>query len=224
MRFSIDGNEFLEALRPALDQGDLGDLACAVLARWRPRQLCGLLRHEAVDVRRVAAVAISATGEAAMIPSLARALRDPDAQVHAMAEYAMWSIWLRTGTTPALHRMNRGIAMISADRHEEAVDLLTDAVRLDTDCTEAVNQRAIARYLLGAWDASLEDCRVVVKEVPWHFAAHAGMGHCRLQMGQMIAALRCYRRALHINPRLEGVAAAIQRCDAMGMPAENAST
>lgn len=210
MRFSIDGIEFLKVIRPALESGDLQQLACAVLDRWRPKQLCGLLRHDDSDVRRAGAVAIGITGDVSVVCSLARSLRDPDPQVHAMVDQAMWKIWFRAGSGPALEALDRGMSLMSAEHHEDAVDAFTLAIQLDPGFVEAVNQRAIARYLLGDWPVSLDDCRTVVRGMPWHFGAHAGMGHCRLQMGEVPRALRCYRRALYINPRLTDIANALR--------------
>ena len=40
------------------------------------------------------------------------------------------------------------------------------------------------------------------------FGAIAGQGHCYAQLGDLRRARECYRRALEVNPRMEGVAEA----------------
>jgi hypothetical protein len=42
---------------------------------------------------------------------------------------------------------------------------------------------------------------------PYHFGAATGMAHCHLQLNNRTSALECFRRALKLNPNLEGVRA-----------------
>jgi Flp pilus assembly protein TadD len=45
----------------------------------------------------------------------------------------------------------------------------------------------------------------VLRLNPHHFGAASGQGLCHLALGQYAEAARCFRRALAIHPRLEGV-------------------
>ena len=45
---------------------------------------------------------------------------------------------------------------------------------------------------------------------PHHFAAQAGMGQCLLRLRRQGAALKAFRVALRIHPRMEGIAATVR--------------
>jgi cytochrome c-type biogenesis protein CcmH/NrfG len=58
--------------------------------------------------------------------------------------------------------------------------------------------------------ASIADCQQAVERMPCHFGAWAGLGHGHAHLGQTCDAIRCYRRALQINPHLECIAEAVK--------------
>ena len=49
--------------------------------------------------------------------------------------------------------------------------------------------------------------------MPQHFGTMSGMGHCFTHLKQFADARRCYRLALAINPKLEGVSASLQQVE-----------
>ena len=210
MANSIDANEFLRVVRPALSSGDAAKLAHVTRVRWRPNQICQLMRHPDNDVRRVAAVTVGLIGDMRCTSSLTRALRDEDEQVNQMAEHGLWSIWFRAGGAAATEPFREGIALLSIEAHQEAVEKFQEANRLDPEFAEAHNQCAIAHCFLSQWDQSLANCRRTIRLIPTHFGAIAGMGHCFAQLGDLDQALQCYRAALRINPRLKAIAQAIR--------------
>ena len=69
----------------------------------------------------------------------------------------------------------------------------------------AWNQRAIAYFHLRRCDESANDCHQTLELNPYHFGAADGMAHCYLEMNDAFAALECFRRALRLNPDMEGV-------------------
>jgi tetratricopeptide (TPR) repeat protein len=210
----IDGQVFLEAVRPALEAGDAKALADAVGDRWQPKQVASLLNHCCVDVRRVAAVALGLVGDACVVGCLARALRDPDEKVNEMAEYGLWSIWFRSGDARAAKPFREGVALLGAESYEQAIDKFLEAQQIDPDFAEAYNQCAIAHFFVGDWMAAIDECRECVKRVSVHFGAISGMGHCYTQLGDLPKALHCYRQAISINPRMPAIARAIERLEA----------
>ena len=208
---SIDGEAFLAALLPTLKACDAAALADAALKRWHPAQICELLRHPNVDVRRVAAVTMGMIGDPSHVPCLSVALTDPDQQVNQLAEHSLWSIWFRSGNCEAAKPFREGLSLLSADKYKDAIRKLKEAVAIDPQFAEAYNQLGIAFYLNNQFDESIKACRSCVKMVPHHFGAIAGMGHSFAQLGELQLALRCYRRARRLNPRMEGISAAIAR-------------
>ena len=65
----------------------------------------------------------------------------------------------------------------------------------------------------GEHEKSLKDCEEVFKRNPNHFGALAGAGQIHLQLGNMRSALEFFRRAVKVNPNLEGPAQMIPLLD-----------
>jgi tetratricopeptide (TPR) repeat protein len=84
-----------------------------------------------------------------------------------------------------------------------AAELLDDAPWF----AEAWNQRAIGYYGCGLFHESIADCHQALDINPYHYGAAAGIGQCYLQLGRPRLALECFRRALRLNPNLEGIRA-----------------
>ncbi len=58
---------------------------------------------------------------------------------------------------------------------------------------------------MGELDRSLADCHEVLKRNPVHFGVLAGYGQIYAQRGEMEKALEFFKRALAVNPNMEGV-------------------
>lgn len=205
----------IDLVSPALREGRAEAIAERVLSRWHPRQICPLLGHEEVEVRRVAAITLGLVGDASVVDDLLRSLHDPDLQVNRMAEHGLWSIWFRSCLPQAAEPFRAGIGMMAQDRYESAIVCFREAQGLDGNFGEAFNQCAIAHFFLQEWAESLEDCLQTLERVPRHFGALAGMGHCYAQLGELDRAAECYRHALAINPRMSAVRTAVERIESM---------
>jgi tetratricopeptide (TPR) repeat protein len=64
---------------------------------------------------------------------------------------------------------------------------------------------------LGEFDESISDCHQALEINPYHFAAASGMGQAYLHLGDHISSLEGFRRALRLNPNLEGARAQVAR-------------
>jgi tetratricopeptide (TPR) repeat protein len=211
MHIAVDPDEFLNAVRPALQKQDVKGLAQCVRTRWRNEQIRGLLVHANVDVRRTAALALGLVGDMADAPALTCALQDNDEQVNQLVEHALWSVWFRACKGGACKPFHQGLAHIATESYQAAIDSFEQAQSLDPTFAESYNQCAIAHYFLGDWHASLDHCRRAVKLIPTHFGAILGMGHCFAQMRSLPEAITCYRHALWINPRMPAIARTLER-------------
>ena len=58
---------------------------------------------------------------------------------------------------------------------------------------------------MGHYDDSVRDCHEALEINPYHFIAAVGMGRAYLELGNPVSALESFRRALRLNPDLEGV-------------------
>jgi len=209
----IQADEFLNAVTPALNRGDVEALRDEVNRRWKPADLCCLLGHVDLDTRRTAVVTLGVVGDRGVVGCLSRCLHDDDAQVHQFAEDALWSIWFRTGKCAAAEEFRAGVTALTEDDYPAAVDAFNRALDLDPEFAEAYNQLAIAHYLSSEWDASMSACRQVLALMPTHFGAMAGLGHCYAHRGELPQAIDCYRRALVMNPRMSPIADAKARLE-----------
>lgn len=205
MPTAIDPATFVSAVRPYLERQDLDGLLQLINAKWDAAELAELLGGADPDARKVAVAALALVGDRANVDGIAAQLVDPDPLVNHLAEYAIWLIWFRLGTPKANAAVGRGSQALGQRATERAIELFDAAIAAAPDFAEAYNQRAIARFMLDQFAESIADCRRAVRLMPCHFGAWAGMGHCFLHEGQLADALRCYDRALAINPHLDQV-------------------
>lgn len=209
----INPVEFIERVQPLLERQDMPGLLGLLKSRWSYDQLKQLVSSGHPDARKVACLAVGLVGGPCCIPSLARQLLDPDPLLNEMAEHALWSIWFRCGTPEANCLLTRGAAAMDRREFDCAERLFTQAIHADPTFAEAYNQRAIVHYLQERFEPSLEDCAQVVERMPCHFGAWAGMGHCHAHLGHIPQAIRCYRKALELNPHLSCLAEAIRELE-----------
>lgn len=200
----------MQVVRPGLEQADVTRVAHDVACRWRPREVAKLLALEDLDIRRVAAAVLGLVGDMTVVPALARALRDRDAQINSMAEHSLWAIWFRSGSNEAAPLFKRGVAMIGSENYRQALPLFKQALRIDPQYAEAWNQCAIAHFFLDEYSLSLSCCKKVIQFIPVHFGAISGMGHSYMQLGDRNKALQCYQWALRINPHMTAIAGAVK--------------
>jgi tetratricopeptide (TPR) repeat protein len=175
--------------------------------RYNEGTLLRLVQTGNVLSRRAAVFALGLLGSPAVHDALVACLHDDDEGVARLTVDALWSLWFR-GDNPAhsdeLHRLVRleDIGKLLAG--------LDDLIARAPSFAEPYNQRAIAHFRLGHYDRSAADCEAVLKLNPHHFGAQAGLGQCLLRLRKHRAALRAFRIALRINPRLDGVAEAVR--------------
>jgi tetratricopeptide (TPR) repeat protein len=200
---TVKPEEFVKAVKPLLESRDMAGLLAMLKSRWTAEQIVGLLKSRHCDARKVAALALSLVGGTCCLGPLSEQLKDPDPMVNEMAEHALWSIWFRSGNEKANCELSKGAKAMDRREFDVAVKHFTRAVRIDPKFAEAYNQRALARYMLERFEECAEDCEKVVELMPCHFGAWSGLGHCHAHEGRLGEALRCYEKALEINPHLE---------------------
>jgi tetratricopeptide (TPR) repeat protein len=210
---AIDPDEFISSLRPSLSEGRVDEALERVRTRWTAGQIVSLLRDKSADVRKVAALALALVGEAGAVRPLAVALHDPDAMVAQVAEHALWSIWFRLGEPRAVGLVKCGNNHLHHGNYECAVEKFSQAIQEDPRFAEAYNQRAIANYLCDRFPEAMADCRAALALMPEHFGAMSGLGHCHAHLEDWREARHCYRLALAIHPRLEGIETSLKHID-----------
>jgi tetratricopeptide (TPR) repeat protein len=210
---AVDADEFISSLQPSLSQGNMEETLRYVQQRWTAPQIIALLRDSSADVRKMAALALSMVGDQRAIGALAVALHDNDEIVSQIAEHGLWSVWFRASTPRAVELVKCGNHHLHHGNYASAVERFTQALQEDPGFAEAYNQRAITYYLTERFDESIADCKAALVHVPQHFGAMAGMGHCYTHLGDWRQARQCYRLALAIHPRMEGIQGALDQID-----------
>lgn len=196
-----------------LRTGELQSFIDRVACRYSAETLARFTTHADRLCRRAAVLAIGRLGTYADNAIIGAALSDNDRGVRMLADAAIQNLWREAADPEERRRLDKVMRLNDASRHHEAIEAATRLVDRAPELAEAWNQRAIAWYLLDRYHESIHDCRRAVELNPWHFGAAAGMGQCYLQLGDRAAALNCFRKAIAINPDLEGVRANIIRLE-----------
>ena len=142
-------------------------------------------------------------------PLLAR-LRDGDPRVRAIAGQALWLLWSRSGDPDIDRLLAAGIEEMQSGRLEDAIASFSEVIRRKPAFAEGWNKRATAYYLAGDYRRSLADCDQVMKRNPYHFGALSGYGQIHFRLEQYDKAIAAWRRALEVNPDMEGLESNIE--------------
>lgn len=127
-----------------------------------------------------------------------------DASARAI-EARIWSIWAATPSDTAALLASRAKFAMDNQKLDVALSLLDVVVKLRPDYVEAWNRRATIYYLKNDYTRSLADIRQVLAREPRHFGALAGLGMIMQDLGDEKRALKAFREALAVDPRLEKV-------------------
>lgn len=159
--------------------------------------------------RRAAVFALGHLGDYESNAVVGRALNDNDRGVRTLADHAIRSLWIRCGSPADRKRLNQVVRLNASQRYEEAIQTANQLVDRTPWIPEGWNQRAVAFYSTARYHEAINDCVQALELNSYHFGAAAGMGQCYLQLGDRPAALESFRRALRLNPGLEGVRAQV---------------
>jgi tetratricopeptide (TPR) repeat protein len=181
-------------------------LAAPVQAQ-APTREAALERLKSADPveRRRAIVQLAQAGSMDDVPVLLERLRDADEGVRETAERAIWVLWSRSGNPQVDTLFLQGIDQMNTGQFQEGIATFGRVIELAPGFAEGWNKRATLYFLSGDLQRSLRDCDEVMKRNPNHFGALAGYGQIYMQLGDYEKALAYFKRALAINPNLEGV-------------------
>jgi tetratricopeptide (TPR) repeat protein len=161
------------------------------------------------ETRRAAILSLGLVGDYQSNAVVGRALVDVDRGVRNIAENSITTLWRRAGNEVQRQRLGLLVRLNSAQQFHDCIRRASELIADAPHIAEAWNQRAIAHYSLGQYRDSIRDCHQTLEINPYHYGAASGMGQCYLQLGNNEAALESFRRALKLNPNLEGVRASV---------------
>jgi len=187
-------------------------LAPAVAAEpqmTRPQALKSLADSDA-GKRREAIARLGDVGQMADAKALVDELRDKDEEARAAAEDALWKIWSRSGDKQVDALYSRGMTQMNTGDGEAAIATFTRIIKMKPSFAEAWNKRATVYFLMEEYEKSLADCDEVMKRNPYHFGALAGYFQIYVQLDDFERAIRYGRRALAINPNMDGLKQSVE--------------
>jgi tetratricopeptide (TPR) repeat protein len=183
----------------ALAQG-----AGAAAEAARAEALSGL--SDARTSRRVEAIVwFAQNGVASDDTHLFPRLADDDRLVRGLAEKALWMLWSRSGDAAVDALMERGLEEVASRDYDAAIATYSEVIRRRPGFAEGWNKRATVHFLAGDFARSLADCDQVMKRNPRHFGALSGYGQIYFHQQRYDKAIEYWRRALEVNPNLEGL-------------------
>lgn len=134
------------------------------------------------------------------IETLLYDLKNPDEALRQDATAALWRHWYTQKGAHGTQLLVKSMTMLEAGNLRAAETLLTDTVEGLPDFAEAWNRRAVLYYIQARYWQSIADCEKVVDLVPYHFGALHGLGLCHVHLGNYLAAIQAFRRALDVQP------------------------
>jgi tetratricopeptide (TPR) repeat protein len=194
-----------------LDDQDSSGFVRMVARSYTPGTLERLAVHPQRTVRRAAVLALGFLGEYEVNHTLGRAMLDDDRTVRMLAENGIRMVWTRVGTDEQRQRLAIILRLNSAQHYDEAIHRATALLADAPGLAEAWNQRSLARFHRLQFSEAIRDAHQALEINPYHFIAATTMGQSYLELGNRVSALECFRRALRLNPDLEGVRAQVVR-------------
>ena len=166
--------------------------------------------------RRAEAIAwIAEHGMPSDDAALRSRLKDESPFVRRYAEQALWVLWSRSGDDAVDALMETGVEQMQAQQFGAAIATFSEVIRRKPSFAEGWNKRATVLFMAGELKRSLADCDEVVKRNPNHFGALAGYGQIYFQLEQYEKAIEYWKRALAVNPNMDGVQAGIKSAEAL---------
>ncbi len=194
------GSLLVDYYETYLRDHDLDAFREHVSARYLEGTLARLIESHELQSRRAAVFALGLLGSIEVNGAVAKALRDNDPVVRNLAESALWGIWTRADSPENNATLASVSLLIRQQQYEDAIALATRLIARAPTFSEAYNQRAFAEFLLGRFQESAEDCRVVLERNPHHFGALGGLAKCQIRLGQRGPAIETLRRVAKIQP------------------------
>jgi tetratricopeptide (TPR) repeat protein len=202
---------------------DRSVLAALLRARPGPETILPLLSARRSSTVQAAILYLGLYGSVRDAPVLALCLQHADAEVAALAEHCLWSIWMQSGTEQGNRTLALAIDYMRDGDNRQAIALLTMLILKEPSFAEAHFQNGLALSSVGRHGEAARAYQQALRLNPHHFAAAAALGHACVELGNLSGALRYYRLALRIYPRLEELPDAVRCLEAALGPERQSS-
>ena len=123
----------------------------------------------------------------------------------AQVDRRIWILWLHSEDKTINRLMAQGMIAMQRGALDRALERFNEIVERAPDFAEGWNKRATVLYMMGRHRESVADVRSVLNLEPRHYGALSGLGMILVAIGREEEALEWLRRALEVNPYLDGV-------------------
>jgi len=116
----------------------------------------------------------------------------------------IWTLWSTHPTDEKLTSiLDEGSRLVQDQKLAKAIEIFTDAIKIDPSWAEAWNKRATVYYMIGEFQKSQEDIDKVLELEKRHFGALAGQGLVNIQLKNYEKAILSYKKAQEIYPSMQ---------------------
>jgi len=116
----------------------------------------------------------------------------------------IWTLWSTHPTDEKLTSiLDEGSRLVQDQKLAKAIEIFTDAIKIDPSWAEAWNKRATVYYMIGEFQKSQDDIDKVLKLEKRHFGALAGQGLVNIQLKNYEKAILSYKKAQEIYPSMQ---------------------
>ena len=116
----------------------------------------------------------------------------------------IWMLWSTHPTDQKLTSiLDEGSRLVQDQQLNRAIDVFTEAIKLDPTWAEAWNKRATVFYMVGEFQKSQDDIDKVLELENRHFGALAGQGMVNIQLRNYEKAILSYKKAQEIYPSMQ---------------------
>ena len=112
----------------------------------------------------------------------------------------IWTIWLQTNDSNIKEDFNKGLQFMELGYYQESITMFTKVINKNSNFAEAWNKRATAYFIIGNFNASINDIKEVLVREPRHFGAIDGLCAIFMQMKEYEKAAKAYKEMLKIFP------------------------
>lgn len=196
-----------------LNDGETAQFIAAVARKYSVNTLQRLVASGDRFSRRAAALALGLLGDVYSCSVLGPLLRSRDRKLRLVVDDAMRAIAAREGTANERQQLELIVRFNECGNFERSVELATQLIEASGGTAEVFHQRSLALFQLDFVSQAIEDCRQALKLNEFHYAAMVGLGHCHLELGDLLESLFWFRRAVEVYPDLEPVRLQIRRLE-----------
>jgi len=115
-------------------------------------------------------------------------------------ENQIWDIWLQHSNSDVEKLMQLGIQRMNISNYTEALVIFNGIIESYPEYAEGWNKRATLFYVVGNYDASIEDIEQTLELEPRHFGALSGLGLVYIQRNELSKAKQAFENLVKVHP------------------------